>query len=89
MADTQRAQDLFGSLGIEAPVCYTYPYGAVNAEAAALTAVCGFPVTLSCEEGVTALTRDTACLQGIRRNNRDGRWSSAQFWDALLAQTEG
>lgn len=64
-------------------------YGAVNAEAEALTAVCGFSVTLRCEEGVTALTPDTACLQGIRRNNRDGRWSSAQFWDALLAQTEG
>lgn len=89
LSDTQRAQDLFVSLGIEVPVCYTYPYGAVNAEAEALTAVCGFSVTLRCEEGVTALTRDTACLKSIRRNNRDGRWSSAQFWDALLAQTEG
>lgn len=89
LSDTQQAQDLFVSIGIAAPVCYTYPYGAVNAETAALTEVYGFPVTLSCEEGVTAITRDTACLRGIRRNNRNGRLTSEQFWDALLAKTEG
>lgn len=89
LSDTQQAQDVLVSIGIAAPVCYTYPYGAVNAETAALTEGYGFPVTLSCEEGVTALTRDTACLKGIRRNNRDGTLSSEQFWDALLAKTEG
>lgn len=89
LSDTQQAQDVFVSIGIAAPVCYTYPYGAVNAETAALTEGYGFPVTLSCEEGVTAITRDTACLKGIRRNNRDGRLTSEQFWDALLAKTEG
>lgn len=88
-SDTQRAQDLFVSLGIEAPVCYTYPYGACNSETEELVAQCGFTATLSCEEGIASIVRDPACLKRIRRYNRDGRLTTEAFWDKLLAQIEG
>lgn len=86
--DTERAQALFAALGIPAPVCYTYPYGARSEETDALVAQCGLIATLSCEEGVARITRDPACLTGIRRCNRDGRVTSEQFWGELLAQAE-
>lgn len=86
--DTEKAQQLFVSLDIPSPVCYTYPYGACNKETDALVERCGFTVTLSCEEGDACITRDSACLKRIRRSNRDGRETSEQFWSSLLARAE-
>lgn len=88
LEDTQKAQQLFVSSGISAPVCYTYPYGARNAETDALVQQCGFVVSLSCEEGITCITRDAESLKNIRRYNRDGRVSSEQFWQKVLGQLE-
>lgn len=88
LEDTQKAQELFVSSGISAPVCYTYPYGARNAETDALVQECGFTVSLSCEEGITCITRDAESLKNIRRYNRDGRISSEQFWQKVLGQLE-
>ena len=88
VSDTKQAQDLFVSLDIPKPVCYTYPYGARNDETDMLVKQCGFVATLSCEEGVAYITRDAACLTGIRRYNRDGRVTSEQFWSNLLAVVE-
>ena len=44
--------------------------------------------SLSCEEGITCITRDAASLKNIRRYNRDGRISSEQFWQKVLGQLE-
>ena len=88
LQDTQQAQDLFVSLDIAAPRCYTYPYGALNDETEALVTQCGFAASLSCEEGIASITRDPACLRRIRRFNRDGRVTSEQFWDEKLRQLE-
>lgn len=89
VSDTQKTQQLFASLGIAQPVCYTYPYGALNSESEALVEQCGFSVSLSCEEGIACIVRDPACLRRIKRCNRDGRMSSEQFWSSLLARAEG
>ena len=86
MKDTQQAQQLFASLDIQPPICYTYPYGACNDETEALVTECGLSVTLSCEEGIANIGRDSACLRRIRRYNRDGRVSTKQFWEKLLMQ---
>ncbi len=88
MEDTRKAQELFHSIGITEPVCYTYPYGARNAETDALVQECGFVASLSCEEGIACITRDGASLKNIRRYNRDGRISSEQFWQKVLGQLE-
>lgn len=89
VGDTQKAQQLFASLGIAQPVCYTYPYGALNSESEALVEQCGFSASLSCEEGIVCIVRDPACLRRIKRCNRDGRMSSEQFWSSLFARAEG
>lgn len=86
--DTRKAQELFRSIRISPPVCYTYPYGARNAETDALVQEYGFVASLSCEEGITCITRDAASLKNIRRYNRDGRISSEQFWQKVLGQLE-
>lgn len=86
--DTQQAQNLFTSLGIDAPICYTYPYGARNDETEKLVEENGFIASLSCEEGVSGIVRDPACLKHIKRYNRDGRSASEQFWGELLAKAE-
>ncbi|MGM9677355.1 MAG: polysaccharide deacetylase family protein [Butyricicoccus sp.] len=86
--DTRKAQELFRSIGISPPVCYTYPYGARNTETDALVQEYGFVASLSCEEGITCITRDAASLKNIRRYNRDGRISSEQFWQKVLGQLE-
>lgn len=89
VSDTQKTQQLFASLGIAQPVCYTYPYGALNSESEALVEQYGFSASLSCEEGIACIVRDPACLKRIKRCNRDGRMSSEQFWSSLLARAEG
>lgn len=86
--DTQQAQDLFTEIGIAKPICYTYPYGALNEETEELIGQCGFTVSLSCEEGIASIVHDPACLRRIRRFNRDGRVTSEQFWGKVLKQME-
>lgn len=86
--DTQQAQDLFTEIGIAKPICYTYPYGALNEETEELIGQCGFTASLSCEEGIASIVHDPACLRRIRRFNRDGRVTSEQFWGRVLKQME-
>lgn len=86
--DTQQAQDLFTEIGIAKPICYTYPYGALNEETEELIGQCGFTASLSCEEGIASIVHDPACLRRIRRFNRDGRVTSEQFWGKVLEQME-
>ncbi len=88
LRDTEQAQQLFVSLGIESPVCYTYPYGARSEETDALVEQYGFAASLSCEEGITCIVRDPACLRCIKRCNRDGRMTTEEFWSSLLEQAE-
>lgn len=86
--DTQRAQEVFAKLGIDEPICYTYPYGACNAETDALVEQCGFVSSLSCEEGINRLTHDPRCLYKLKRWNRDGRQSTEQFWSTVRREMQ-
>lgn len=88
LEDTQRAQQIFVSLEIAQPTCYTYPYGARNQETDTLVEECGFAASFGCEEGIQVIKRDRHSLTNMRRYNRDGRLSSEQFWKNLLKQTE-
>ena len=75
-------------LGIDEPICYTYPYGACNAETDALVEQCGFVSSLSCEEGINRLTHDPRCLYKLKRWNRDGRQSTEQFWSTVRREMQ-
>lgn len=82
--DTARAQELFACIGIPKPVCYTYPYGACNAETEQLVREAGFSASLGCEEGINVLTvGDSDCLFRMKRYNRDGRRSTEDFWSTV------
>lgn len=83
--DTKRAQDLFVEWDIPEPVCYTYPYGALNEESEQLLKQYGFAATLGCEEGINVLTKEDNCLRRMKRYNRDGRKSTEVFWSEILA----
>ncbi len=87
-ADTEKAQAEFVALGIEEPVCYTYPYGARNAESDALVDDCGFLSSLSCEEGINYLSHEPECLKAMKRWNRDGRLSTEEFWSMVREEME-
>ena len=84
LRDTARVQELFSCIGIPKPVCYTYPYGACNAETEQLVREAGFSASLGCEEGINVLTvGNTDCLFRMKRYNRDGRRSTEDFWSAI------
>ncbi|MDO5549259.1 MAG: polysaccharide deacetylase family protein [Eubacteriales bacterium] len=82
--DTQKAQAVFARLGIAEPVCYTYPYGACSEESEQLVKRCGFSASLGCEEGINRLIEgDPSQLFRMKRYNRDGRQTTADFWNGV------
>lgn len=82
--DTRKAQAVFARLGIAEPVCYTYPYGACSEESEQLVKRCGFSASLGCEEGINRLTEgDPSQLFRMKRYNRDGRQTTADFWNGV------
>lgn len=84
VSDTQKAQAIFVRLGIQSPVCYTYPYGACSEESEQLVQSCGFSASLGCEEGINQLTEgDTSALFRMKRYNRDGRQTTEDFWNGV------
>ena len=74
---TQRL--LIDNCGIE-PVIYTYPFGAYCEESHEFLNDNGFIMTLSCEEGINRITRNSDCLYTMMRINRPGKMSSAEFF---------
>ena len=49
------------------PTCFAYPFGAYSAASQAVLEEMGFCASLSCEERVSVLTRDPACLWRLGR----------------------
>ena len=88
-ADIGRAQELlYAHVGVR-PACFTYPFGAVSAEAAALVREMGFAATLGCEEKVNRLTRDPECLYGLGRYRRPHDMTAAQFFEQKIGLKGG
>lgn len=85
MTDIKKAQDVFLQYAIPAPICYTYPYGALSDQSEAIVRELGFAVTLGCEEGINVLIRgDAECLYRLKRYNRASGKSSAEFLSQML-----
>ncbi len=49
------------------PSVFTYPYGRYSAQSEEVLEELGFRATLTCDFGTNVLTRDPACLFGLRR----------------------
>lgn len=65
--DLSAAQNLLKEQVGVIPTCFTYPYGAYSAASQAVLEEMGFCASLSCEERVSVLTRDPACLWWLGR----------------------
>ena len=65
--DLSAAQNLLKEQVGVTPTCFTYPYGASSAASQAVLEEMGFCASLSCEERVSVLTRDPACLWRLGR----------------------
>ena len=81
--DTQKMQSEFLSNCSFRPVIYTYPFGSYSKESSRVLKKMGFLVTLSCTEGINQISRGEDCLYLLKRYNRDGRLSSADFFKKL------
>lgn len=83
--DIRAAQTLLQSYEIPEPICYTYPYGALNKQSEELLQEMGFAATMGCEEGMNVLTRgDEACLYRLKRYNRPSGKNTETFFDNVL-----
>lgn len=65
--DLETAQTLLMEQVGVTPTCFTYPYGAYSASSQGVLEEMGFAASLSCEERVSTLTRDPACLWRLGR----------------------
>ena len=81
--DTEKLQSEFFSNCNFKPVIYTYPFGSYSKESRRVLKKMGFLVTFSCFEGINTITNDADCLYMLKRYNRDGRISTAQFFSKI------
>ena len=81
--DTEKLQSEFFTNCNFKPIIYTYPFGSYSKESMRVLKKMGFLVTFSCFEGVNTITNDSDCLYMLKRYNRDGRTSTAQFFKKL------
>lgn len=72
--DTSRLVSGLSTVGVKS-YCYAYPYGLYSKESDGILRSLGVKYTLTCNEGVNRLKRDKDLLYGLKRYNRDGRWS--------------
>nr|WP_297172285.1 polysaccharide deacetylase family protein [uncultured Agathobaculum sp.] len=84
--DTAQTQQLIADLGLPAPQCYTYPFGAVSEESERILQDMGFLCTLGCEERVNLITRDAGCLYEMGRFNRAAGESTQSYLSRALGE---
>lgn len=81
--DTQKMQELMKTKTGKEPICYTYPFGAVDKESKSIVESLGFPITLGCEEGLNTVSSDPASLLNLKRFNREGGLSTSEFFKKI------
>lgn len=82
-ADLERAQQVLEQELGRAPTTFTYPYGAMCAEAETVIRELGFHATLSCESRINFITKSPDCLMALGRYLRPAGISTAAFMKKL------
>ncbi len=85
-ADLTRTQELLFSITGKYPSAYTYPFGKISDSSVQIIKDMGFLASLSCEEGMNFITKSPDCLFRLKRLNRSGEYSTAQFIQKLLCR---
>lgn len=78
--DTEKAQSRFKEYTDFTPIVYAYPFGAYSEESFDILKEMGFKATISCNEGINIITRDSECLYLLKRYNRPSGISSDEFF---------
>ena len=68
--DVSHTQRLLAEKSGITPLCFTYPFGMISDDSLELVRELGFRASLSCEEGVSVVTRDPDSLFLLKRCNR-------------------
>ena len=84
--DTEQTQQLIEEIGLPAPECYTYPFGACSEESERILREMGFLCTLGCEERINTVTRDPDSLYQLGRFNRAAFESTDDFLRRALGE---
>ena len=84
--DTEQTQQLIEEIGLPAPECYTYPFGACSEESERILREMGFLCTLGCEERINTVTRDPESLYQLGRFNRAAFESTDDFLRRALGE---
>ena len=86
--DLSTAQQHLTTLAGVTPTTFTYPYGAMCAEALPIIKELGFRATFTCESRVNRITRDADCLYGLGRYLRPAGTSSKAYFDRIFAAVD-
>ena len=65
------------------PIIYTYPFGEYSKESLTVLKELGFRISMTCNEGVNIITRDSECLYFLKRNNRPSNVETAVFFESI------
>lgn len=68
------------------PTVFAYPYGFICRESIPILQELGFVCTLTCYEKPNYITRDSTCLYGINRYNRNPAYSTEDFFAKALSE---
>ena len=79
-------EQLIEEIGLPAPECYTYPFGACSEESERILREMGFLCTLGCEERINTVTRDPESLYQLGRFNRAAFESTDDFLRRALGE---
>lgn len=66
------------------PNTFTYPFGAISKDSLNIIKKLGFKASLSCNEGINAITKNPECLYQLKRFNRPGYISTYQFFNKII-----
>lgn len=80
-ADIGKMQELTFKHTGRYPVTFTFPYGAMSKNSRSIVSEMGFGVIFTCEEKINSITSDPACLLGLGRYNRSGKYSTQKFFE--------
>ncbi len=86
--DLERAQALFSERAGVTPLAFTYPFGAMSAEAVPVLRELGFRATFTCEERANVLSRSPDSLYRLGRYLRSNTGESKSYFDKIFRAAE-
>lgn len=78
--DLNKLQEEFREMTGYVPNTFTYPFGSMNDDSEKIIKELGFKASLSCQEGINKITKNTESLYSLKRYNRPYNTSTENFF---------